>query len=78
MEGSAGAVSRIERRRQSERTGSVRGHVGVQQDMAVLEVLHVRARLEVFLQRVAPLVGEGAEGSLVDGAGHGGWGDVSE
>lgn len=40
--------------------------------MTVLEVLHLRARLEVFLQRVAALVGEGAEGSLVDSAGHGG------
>lgn len=46
--------------------------------MAVLEVLHVRACLEVFLQRVAALEGEGAEGGFVDGAGHGGWEDVSE
>lgn len=38
--------------------------------MAVLEILHVRARLEVFLQRVAALVREGAERSFVDGAGH--------
>lgn len=35
--------------------------------MAVLEVLHVRARLEVLLQRVAALVREGVEGGFVDG-----------
>jgi hypothetical protein len=49
--------------------GYVRGHVGIQQDVAVLEILHARAGLEVFLQRVAALEVCG-EGGLVDG--HGG------
>lgn len=42
-----------------------RSYIGVQQDVAVLEVLHFRASLEVFLQRVATLVGRGK--GLFDG-----------
>lgn len=42
-----------------------RSYIGVQQDVAVLEVLHFRAGLEVFLQRVATLVGWGKR--LFDG-----------
>lgn len=45
----------------------VRSEVGVEEDMPVLEVLHVRAGLEVFLQRVAALVGGWVEGGFVDG-----------
>lgn len=45
----------------------VRSDVGVEEDMAVLEILHVRAGLEVFLQRVAALVGGWVEGGFVDG-----------
>lgn len=45
----------------------VRRKLGVQQDMTVLEILHVRAGLEMFLQGVATLGEGGVEGGFVDG-----------
>lgn len=50
--------------------GWLRSNVRVQQDMTVLEILHVRAGLEMFLEGVTALVGGGGEGGLVDGGGH--------
>jgi hypothetical protein len=47
----------------------VRRNVCVKQNVTVLQVLNAGAHLEVLLQRVAALVGGGAERSLVN-AGH--------
>lgn len=47
--------------------GSVRRKLGVEEDMTILEILHVRAGLEMFLQRVATLGEGGGEGGFVDG-----------
>lgn len=46
--------------------GHIRRHVSVQQDMTILEVLHVWAGLQMLLQGVAALVGRGSEGRFVD------------
>ena len=44
----------------------VRRYIGVQQDMPILEVLQIRACLEMFLERVATLMRRSSQRGLVD------------